>query len=58
MSLICFITYFAICINQVNTSRGPVIDEAALIEALRERRILGAALDVQEKMPPDLDNPI
>lgn len=35
----------------VNTSRGPVIDEAALVEALRERRIAYAALDVFEHEP-------
>ena len=39
----------------VNTSRGPIVDEAALIDALRNRTIAGAALDVfgTEPLPPD-----
>jgi glyoxylate reductase len=35
----------------VNTARGAVIDEAALVEALREKRIFAAGLDVYEEEP-------
>lgn len=42
----------------INTARGPVIDELALIEALRERRIAGAALDVFEVEPLRADSPL
>jgi D-3-phosphoglycerate dehydrogenase / 2-oxoglutarate reductase len=42
----------------VLTSRGGVVDEAALTNALRNGRIAGAGIDVWEKEPPSLDNPL
>jgi phosphoglycerate dehydrogenase-like enzyme len=42
----------------VNTSRGEVVDEAALYEALSRKRIAGAGLDVFEQEPVNPDNPL
>jgi len=42
----------------INVARGPIVHEQALIEALRERRIAGAALDVFEQEPVDPANPL
>ncbi len=42
----------------VNTSRGFIVDEVALTEALAQRRIAGAALDVYEREPLPPDHPL
>ena len=42
----------------INTSRGPVVDEAALLDALRTRRIAGAALDVYDREPLPAEHPL
>jgi len=42
----------------INASRGPTVDEEALIAALKENKIAGAGLDVLDQEPPATDNPL
>lgn len=42
----------------INTARGPIVNEAALIEALQQGKIAGAALDVFEREPLSADSPL
>ena len=42
----------------INTSRGPIVQQDALLDALRERRIAGAGLDVYDEEPLPADHPL
>ncbi|MGY8827236.1 MAG: NAD(P)-dependent oxidoreductase [Candidatus Latescibacterota bacterium] len=42
----------------INTCRGPVVDEKALLSALQNKQLLGAGLDVTETEPIETDNPL
>jgi phosphoglycerate dehydrogenase-like enzyme len=41
----------------INTSRGPIVDETALVQALKTRKIAGAGIDVYDREPPARDHP-
>ena len=42
----------------VNAARGPIVDEKALYQALKEKKIAAAGLDVFDQEPPEPDNPL
>lgn len=45
-------------VRVINCARGGIIDEAALVKAVESKKVAAAALDVYEKEPPDMNNPI
>ena len=42
----------------INTSRGPIVEESALLQALKSRTIAGAGVDVYDREPPPLNHPL
>ena len=53
-----FISHMKPTAYLINTSRGGLVDELALADALANKKIAGAALDVMAKEPPENDNPL
>ena len=52
---------FAVCrpgVLVINAARGPIIDEAALLDALESGRVGGAGIDVWDPEPPPMENPL
>jgi len=45
-------------VRVINCARGGIIDEQALIKAIESKKVVAAALDVYEKEPPDMNNPL
>jgi D-3-phosphoglycerate dehydrogenase len=45
-------------VRLINCARGGIVDEAALVDAIRGGRVVGAALDVFDAEPPPPDHPL